>query len=168
MNVTCPNCNESFDYKPKGKLKLSWRGVMITMFCGLVILGAYSLYKGINDQPLVSAVTNLGAQIKEKYNVFEQVTTTVQGRVAKQIRVNIKSADPEEVKIQAKKLIEAERNLRPTNIIVLYFYTGSGNVPLDNWYAKVTYVNVALIRDWDWGDVGAMKSIGPGTYMELK
>lgn len=168
MNVTCPHCNETFDYKPKGKLRFSWHGILVTFFCGLVVMGAYAIYNGIQDQPLIASVTQLGQQAQQAYNVFEQVTTTLQGRVAKQIRVHVQSKDENEVKLQAKKLIEAERNQRPTNIIILYFYVGTGEVPLDNWYAKVTYVNVALVKDWSWGDVGNMKNIGPGMYMETK
>ncbi len=110
MNVTCPHCNETFDYKPKGKLRFTWHGVLVTLFCGLVVMGAYALYNGIQDQPLIASVTQLGQQAQQTYNVFEQVTTTLQGRVAKQIRVHIQSKDENEVKVQAQKLIEAERN----------------------------------------------------------
>lgn len=168
MKVTCPHCNESFESKPRGKVHLSWHGFSMAIVCGLIIMGAYALYNGVQNQPLVASVTQIGSQLQQAYDVFEQVTTTVQGRVAKQIRVHIKTADAQLVQNQAKKLIEAERSSHPTNVIILYFYVGSDDAPLDSWYAKVMYVNVALIRDWNWGDLGKMKNIGPGTYLELK
>lgn len=168
MKVTCPHCNEEFDYKPKGKLRFSWHGVLMTFVCGLIIVGAYGVYHGIQDQPLIASVTQIGGKIKQTYDIFEQVTTTVQGRIAKQVRIHIPTASLVTVQEQAKGLVAAERNNSPTNIFIMYFYVGSGEAPLDNWFAKVTYVNVALIKDWNWGDVAGMKNIGPGMYMETK
>lgn len=177
MAITCPNCNHSFDPAPpppekkKFKLPISLRSVaslIVLLVFGMVV---YQYVKDIDAKQLVSSVTTLKGDLQKAYEVFDQISTNVQGRVARQIRVKVASNDINLITEQAKKLIAAEKGNKPTNLIYVYFYVTNKDVntiPLDGWYAKATYVNFALIRDLSPGDFQNYKNIAPGTFLEVK
>ncbi len=168
MNVTCPHCNESFDTSIKKRWRISWQGVFMACVFGLVIAAAYAVLETVQDQQLVASVSQLGNSLNRPYSVFEQISTSIQGNVAKQIRVQTTTRDSEKLAQQAKDLIAAERANKPTNLIFVYFYIGEGDMPLDRWIAKVTYVNFAAIKNFSPPDFSGIKTIAPGTYMETK
>ncbi|OGC82040.1 MAG: hypothetical protein A2V81_02700 [Candidatus Abawacabacteria bacterium RBG_16_42_10] len=177
MPVICPNCSHSFDPTPppperkKFKLPVSWRTILsliVLVFFGSIV---YQYVQEIDTKHLVSSVTTLQSNLQKAYEVFDQISTNVQGRVARQIRVKVASNDVGLITEQAKKLIAAEKGNKPTNLIYIYFYVTDKDVstiPLDHWYAKVTYVNFTLIRDLSPGDFQGFKNIAPGTYLEIK
>ncbi len=177
MAITCPHCQKSFDppspppEKKLYKLPISWRSIASLIV--LVIFGSivYQYVKDIDTKQLVSSVTTLQSDLQKAYEVFDQISTNVQGRVARQIRVKVASNDIGLITEQAKKLIAAEKGNKPTNLIYVYFYVTNEDVntiPLDHWYAKATYINFALIRDLSPGDFQGFKNIAPGTYLEIK
>ncbi len=172
MAITCPHCQQSFEPEKKTfRLPISWRTVFSLLI--LLIFGSvvYQYVKEVDTKQLVSSVTTLQSNLEKAYEVFDQISTNVQGRVARQIRVKVASNDIGMITEQAKKLIAAEKGNKPTNLIYVYFYVTDKDVntiPLDHWYAKATYVNFALIRDLSSGDFKGFKNIAPGTYLEIK
>lgn len=172
MPITCPHCQQSFEPEKKPfKLPISGRTIfslIVLLFFGLI---GYQYVKEVDTQQLVSSVTTLQSNLQKAYEVFDQISTNVQGHVARQIRVKVATNDVSVITEQAKKLINAEKGNKPTNLIYVYFYVTDKDVstiPLDRWYAKATYVNFALIRDMSPGDFQKFKNIAPGTYLEIK
>ncbi len=168
MNVTCPHCQESFDTHVKKRWRVSWRGLFLASVFGLLVAAGYAVLDVVRDQQLVASVSQLGDSLSRPYSVFEQISTSIQGTIAKQIRVHTTTRDNDTLAKQATDLIAAERSNKPTNLIFIYFYIGEGDVPLDRWYAKVTYVNYAAVKDFSLPDFSGIKTIAPGTYLEIR
>ncbi|MBI4836768.1 MAG: hypothetical protein HY817_05945 [Candidatus Abawacabacteria bacterium] len=170
--VTCPHCQKEFDPKSgNSSSHLSGKTFQWAFLLILLAMGLYQLGTNSAEQQLLSSVTNFRGELGEAYEVFDKVSSNIQGRIAKQVRVRVKTNDIGTVTTQAKELIAAERNNNPTNLIYLYFYLTDkdpSTLPLESWFAKVTYVNFVVIRDLAPGDFLNAKSIAPGTYLEVK
>lgn len=169
--MICPHCQKEFD--PKGsmdKTHLSWRNLQ---WGAILVLLAMFLYQVSSHSPdqFLSSVTTLQNNVKTIYEVFDKASSNIQGRIAKQVRIKINKFDKPFIIQQAKELIAAERNNNPTNIIYLYFYITDSDpqaLPLEQWKAKVTFVNFAIIRDLSPGDFSGAENIAPGAYLEIK
>lgn len=170
--MLCPHCQKEFDPKrTSDKKHLTWKTFQ---WAGILVLIAMVLYQfNTSEQAtkLLSSVTTLNTNIKNVYEVFDQASSNIQGRIVKQVRIKLNVYNKEFVVQQAKELISAERNNNPTNIIYLYFYVTDKDpekLPLDSWNAKVTFINFSIIRDLSPGDFAEMENIAPGTYLEIR
>ena len=170
--ITCPHCQKEFEPKSHAADRKHLSGKTF-QWAFLVILLAMAMYwiNGQSSSPVMTSVTNFQANVKQAYQVFDQVSTNIQGHIAKQVRLQVKTNDKSVIIAQAKELIAAERNNNPTNIIYLYFYVTDKDpekLPLDSWNAKVTFINFSIIRDLSPGDFAKMENIAPGTYLEIR
>src|SRR3989304_2566970 len=70
--------------------------------------------------------------------------------------------------IDTKHLVSSVTTLQSNLQKAYEVFDQVSTIPLDHWYAKVTYVNFTLIRDLSPGDFQGFKNIAPGTYLEIK